>query len=576
MKIACPSNRYGLRCERECNCVNQTSCFVHSGSCPSGCAPGYTGLDCSKECETGRYGIGCTHMCSVTCRGGHNTCDQTDGACTQGCDPGYTGRLCEDTCSPTCDESDDESWELESETSDSDEIADTESDITNTRSSSAYSTNDTADKTSPKRARSPLDGDDGPPRSLPPFRPGRVQGFQLPDEIRTRTEKSRYLSVVEFFQMFFTLDVVGRLCEYTNKSAHTTGISKPEMYKGWFDVEPEEFYRFLALLMYMGIVPAHSVERFYSAKSLYNGLWARAFMEKKRFQQLPSFLKVSNREREDPKNKLAKVTFLLEFIQRRCQNLFQPGRNLAIDERMVRNKGSYSFRQYIRDKPTKWGMKLWVIADPETGYTYNFDVYLGKDTGMQGDGGLAYNVVMKLVKRLAGKGYRIFFDNFYTTVKLLKDLFMIGIGACGTILSNRRGFPTELKSVKEFEKGSKRGDYRWSRDEEVLTVQWRDNKTISVMSTFHEANSTVKVTRRTKVDNKFERIENCSVTCGGPDSLCHHVDGRCSSGCHPGYKGHRCNQREMKSSTLATLIVVAVIAAAAAVIKIVLVSSGHQ
>ena len=294
---------------------------------------------------------------------------------------------------------------------------------------------------------------------------------------------------------------------YTNESAHTTGISKPEMYKGWFDVEPEEFYRFLALLMYMGILPAPSVERFYSAKSLYNGLWARAFMEKKRFQQLLSFLKVSNREREDPKNKLAKVTFLLEFIQRRCQNLFQPGRNLAIDERMVRNKGRYSFRQYIRDKPTKWGMKLWVIADPETGYTYNFDVYLGKDTGMQGDGGLAYNVVMKLVKRLAGKGYRIFFDNFYTTVKLLKDLFMIGIGACGTILSNRRGFPTELKNVKEFEKGSKRGDYRWSRDEEVLTVQWRDNKTISVMSTFHEANSTVKVTRRTKVDNKFERIE---------------------------------------------------------------------
>ena len=113
------------------------------------------------------------------------------------------------------------------------------------------------------------------------------------------------------------------------------------MYKGWFDVEPEEFYRFLALLMYMGIVPAPSVETFYSAKTLYNGLWAQAFMEKKRFQQLLSFLKVSNREREDPKNKLAKVTFLLEFIQRRCQDLFQPGRNLAIDERMVRNKGRY-------------------------------------------------------------------------------------------------------------------------------------------------------------------------------------------------------------------------------------------
>ena len=48
---------------------------------------------------------------------------------------------------PHIDESDDESWELESETSDSDEITDTEADITNT--SSAYSTNDTADKNFP-------------------------------------------------------------------------------------------------------------------------------------------------------------------------------------------------------------------------------------------------------------------------------------------------------------------------------------------------------------------------------------------------------------------------------------------
>ena len=50
---------------------------------------------------------------------------------------------------PHIDESDDESWELESETSDSDEITDTEADITNTSSSSAYSTNDTADENFP-------------------------------------------------------------------------------------------------------------------------------------------------------------------------------------------------------------------------------------------------------------------------------------------------------------------------------------------------------------------------------------------------------------------------------------------
>ncbi|KAK3741216.1 hypothetical protein RRG08_000545 [Elysia crispata] len=39
-----------------------------------------------------------------------------------------------------------------------------------------------------------------------------------------------------------------------------------------------------------------------------------------------------------------------------------------------------------------------------------------------------------------------------------------------------------------------------------------------------------------------ECSQNCSVTCGGPDSLCHHVDGNCSSGCVAGFKGEHCNQ----------------------------------
>ena len=75
---------------------------------------------------------------------------------------------------------------------------------------------------------------------------------------------------------------------------------------------------------------------------------------------------------------------------------------------MVRNKGRYSFRQYIKDKPTKWGMKIWVLADSETGYTYDFSFHLGRDT-KSSIFGLAYDVVMNLVKSLGRQGYNIFF-----------------------------------------------------------------------------------------------------------------------------------------------------------------------
>jgi hypothetical protein len=97
-------------------------------------------------------------------------------------------------------------------------------------------------------------------------------------------------------------------------------------------------------------------------------------------------------------------------------------------------------------------------------------------------------------------------DNFYTSVQLLKDLLIHGIPACGTVRPNRKGFPVAMKNIKEFEKRSKRGDMRWHRDDTVLTVQWRDNKTVSVMSTMHDANGSTTVNGRTKQSNQFSNI----------------------------------------------------------------------
>ncbi|KAK3801332.1 hypothetical protein RRG08_049098 [Elysia crispata] len=123
----CPADHYGLRCERQCNCANNESCFVHSGRCPSGCATGYTGEDCS-ECEPGVYGAGCSELCSVNCAGSNNACNNVTGTCDVGyhacdrytgdcqscpagfmgakcdqkCDSGFYGAGCNATCSDHC------------------------------------------------------------------------------------------------------------------------------------------------------------------------------------------------------------------------------------------------------------------------------------------------------------------------------------------------------------------------------------------------------------------------------------------------------------------------------------------
>ena len=41
-------------------------------------------------------------------------------------------------------------------------------------------------------------------------------------------------------------------------------------------------------------------------------------------------------------------------------------------------KGQVGIKQCIKDEPTKWGFKLWILVRSNLGYTYKFQVYTGK------------------------------------------------------------------------------------------------------------------------------------------------------------------------------------------------------
>ena len=61
--------------------------------------------------------------------------------------------------------------------------------------------------------------------------------------------------------------------------------------------------------------------------------------------------------------------------------------------------------------------------ESHTGYALQFQVYIGKIQNVVEN--LGYRVVFDLVRRYPNKGYRIYFDNFYTSVKLVEDQYCI-------------------------------------------------------------------------------------------------------------------------------------------------------
>ena len=84
---------------------------------------------------------------------------------------------------------------------------------------------------------------------------------------------------------------------------------------------------------------------------------------------------------------------------------------------MIRFKGRLGFKQYMKDKPTKWGIKVFTLSDTVNGYVYRFQIYTGKNLDDSVDVGLCSGVCLELMSGLE-PGFKLFTDNYYTNPRL--------------------------------------------------------------------------------------------------------------------------------------------------------------
>ena len=120
----------------------------------------------------------------------------------------------------------------------------------------------------------------------------------------------------------------------------------------------------------------------------------------------------------------------------------------SVDEMMVNFKGKSTIKQYIRGKPNPWGFKLWGRAGI-SGFLYDFDVYQGASQNKSSE--LGGDIVMKLTETLeGGKNYKIFADNYFTSIKLAMALKERSMFYVGTVMSNRlKGVTLKTERVEE-------------------------------------------------------------------------------------------------------------------------------
>lgn len=92
----------------------------------------------------------------------------------------------------------------------------------------------------------------------------------------------------------------------------------------------------------------------------------------------------------------------------------------------------------MKAKPTKWAVKLFVLADTRNGYNTDFTIYTGKSRFISGQG-LSHLAVSSLMdESLLGRGYHLYVGNFYSSPKLVRDLYAKSFVAYATFHDSRR------------------------------------------------------------------------------------------------------------------------------------------
>ena len=277
------------------------------------------------------------------------------------------------------------------------------------------------------------------------------------------------------------------------KASPAAGTSDATSDPRWKATDAAEMKAFVAINITMGIINASEYADHWSTEPILHNSFVSSIMPRRRYEKLCQLVHCSLAAEEDQTDTLSKVRPLITLCQENFRRCYAPGRDLAVDEAMIEFDGRLAWKQYMPKKPVKWGIKLWCLCEATSGYCLAFTVYTGAETGVEAvTHDLGYRVVMKLMESYLHENRHVYADNYFTSVSLAKDLLAEDTYLCGTTRAHRREFPNKLASAK-----LKPGEsIKWTNDDSVMLVKWRDRRDVYMIATNDEWLDVVRQVRR--------------------------------------------------------------------------------
>ncbi|XP_049766198.1 piggyBac transposable element-derived protein 4-like [Schistocerca cancellata] len=195
-------------------------------------------------------------------------------------------------------------------------------------------------------------------------------------------------SVLDCSKVFLTDSDVNELKRQTNLYASQTiqkkrrgnNLKPHSVLSSWKPVTISEMRRFLGIIFHMCVSKKPKIADHWSTNPVLSCNFCPHVMSRLRFTQILSCLHLvdnSNQKKpgEDGFHPLYKVLPYYNNLKERCIQAYRPSEKVTIDEGICPFRGRVSFRVYMQNKPHKYGLKVYAVAEASSGYVVNFEVY---------------------------------------------------------------------------------------------------------------------------------------------------------------------------------------------------------
>lgn len=248
----------------------------------------------------------------------------------------------------------------------------------------------------------------------------------------------------------------------------------------WVDVTKIEMKTFLGICMWMGLTPFPSIANYWSKNLIYQSNISQ-FMCRNRFEILLRTFHCSNNNDCPRGDRLFKVRYLIDSLLDKYKIAVIPEEHMCIDELIIPFVERLSFRQYIKNKHHRYGIKIFKLCI-QNAYTIGFRVYTGRESepGVE----VSTKIVMEMSEEYLDFGRTVYTDNWYTSVNLAHKLLSRSTNLVGALRSNRKHNPQDVVKYK-----LKKGEIIPQKSNTALLVlKWKDKRDVLMLSIKHEDN----------------------------------------------------------------------------------------